>query len=163
MADTHIPADGRQGRSVKHVAAGVILVIGGTAIGALVGAFYGFLPTTLFAFANAPPAGRAGGVDMGQFALILGAIAGAFMGIMAGAASIAALLISRRWLQGRWWVRATVAGAGALAGAAAAFIVVMTVLGSGVPSWAELPSATPVFLAAGVSAAAAVLLVEFRE
>ncbi|HEX2246674.1 MAG TPA: hypothetical protein VHH13_03900 [Arthrobacter sp.] len=148
---------------MKHVAAGAILVIGGTAIGALVGALYGFVPTTLFAFANAQPAGRAGGVDMGQFALVLGTIAGAFMGITAGAASIAALVIGRHRLQGRRWARAAVAGTGALAGAAVAFIVVMTVLGSGGPSWAGLPSAMPVFVAAGALAAAAVLLVEFRE
>ena len=145
---------------MKSVPVGVLLVIGGTAIGALVGALYGFVPTTVFAFANTPATGRAGGVDMKQFALVLGGIAGAFMGIAASVASITALLISGRWLQGRRWIRAAVAGAGALLGAALAFIVVMTVLGGGTPSWTELPSAAPVFLAAAMLAAVIVLLVD---
>lgn len=139
---------------------GAILIIGGTFIGALVGALYGFVPTTLFAFATAPTTGGAGGVDMGQFALILGAVAGAFMGITASVASISVLLITGRRLQGRRWVRAVVAGAGAVLGAAFAFIVVMTVLGGGAPSWADLPSAAPVFLAAAILAAVAVRLVD---
>jgi hypothetical protein len=145
---------------VKPVPVGVILVIGGTVIGALVGAIYGFVPTTLFAFANSPTIGRAGGVDMGQFALILGAVAGAFMGITASVASITALLITGRWLQGRRWIRAAVAGAGAVLGAAFAFIVVMTVLGGGAPAWADLPSAAPVFLSTAILATVAVRLVD---
>ena len=145
---------------MKAVPVGLILAIGGTASGALVGALYGFVPTTLFAFANAPTTGRAGGVDTGQFALILGAIAGAFMGITASVASITALLISGRRLQGRRWIRAAVAGAGALLGAALAFIAVMAVLGGGAPSWAALPSAAPVFLAAAMLAAVVVLIID---
>lgn len=145
---------------MKPLPVGVILVIGGTFIGALVGALYGFVPTTLFVFANAPAPGRAGGADMGQFALILGAIAGAFMGITASVASITALLIGGRWLQDRPWIRAVVAAVGALLGAALAFILMMTVLGGGAPSWAELPSAAPIFLAAAMLAALAVLLVD---
>ncbi|MCW2134784.1 hypothetical protein [Arthrobacter sp. VKM Ac-2550] len=145
---------------MKSVPVGVILVIGGTVVGAIVGAFYGFVPTALFAFANAPATGRAGGVDMGQFALMLGAIAGAFIGITASIVSITALLISGRRLQGRLWLRAAVAGAGALLGAAFAFILMMTVLGGGVPSWTELPSAAPVFFAAAMLAAVAVLLLD---
>jgi len=145
---------------VKSVPVGVVLVIGGTTIGALVGAVYGFVPTTLFAFANAPTTRRAGGVDMGQFALILGTIAGAFMGITASVASLTALLIGGRWLQGRRWIRSAVAGVGALLGAALAFIAMMTVLGGGAPAWAQLPSAAPIFLAAAMLAAIAVLLVD---
>jgi MFS family permease len=145
---------------VKPVPVGVITVIGGTAIGALVGALYGFVPTTLFAFSNAPTTDRAGGVDMGQFALILGAVAGAFMGITASVASITALAISGRRLQGRRWIRAAVAGAGAMLGAAFSFILMMTVLDGGASSWAELPSAAPIFLVAAMLAAGAVLLLD---
>ena len=145
---------------MKPLPVGLILVIGGTFIGALVGALYGFVPTTLFAFANAPTTGRAEDVDVGQFALILGAIAGAFMGITASVASLTALLIGGRWLQGRRWIRSAVAGVGALLGAALAFIAIMTVLGGGAPAWAQLPSAAPIFLAAAMLAAVAVLLLD---